>query len=58
MDPISSGITIGALAANIAISLVKPKSCWDMIQDVPEDVQNLVKRVELISVILHDIEDE
>ena len=58
MDVVASSITIGALAVNIANSVVKLKNCWDSIQDAPEDVQFLIERVELLSQILRDIEDD
>ena len=56
MDPVTGAITIGGLGAHIAISVVKLKSCWDKIQDAPEDVQNLITRVDISSRILSDIE--
>ncbi|MCJ1386123.1 hypothetical protein MMC17_009248 [Xylographa soralifera] len=40
------------------MSIVKLKSCWDRIQDAPEDVQNLITRIELLLLILNDIEDD
>ena len=58
MDVVASSITIGALAVNIAKSVVKLKACWDAIQDAPEDVHFLVKRVELLSLILRDMKDD
>ena len=58
MDAVSSSITIGALAANIAKNVVKLKACWEAIQDAPQDVHFLVKRLELLSLILHDIQDD
>ena len=58
MDVVASGITIGALAASIAKSVVKLKACWEAIQDAPEDVHFLVKRVEVLSLILRDMQDD
>ena len=58
MDIVASSITIGALAVNVANSVVKLKKCWDSIQDAPEDIQFLIERVELLSQILRDIEDD
>lgn len=58
MDFVASSITIGALAANITKNVVKLKECWGAIQDAPEDVHFLVKRVELLSLILYDIQED
>ena len=58
MDVLASSITIGALAASIANSVVKLKACWEAIQDASDDVQFLVKRVELLSLVLRDIQDD
>ena len=58
MDVVASSITIGALAASIAQSVVKLKACWEEIQDASDDVKFLVKRVELLSLVLRDIQDD
>lgn len=58
MDVVASGITIGALAASIAKSVVMLKACWEAIQDASDDVHFLVKRVELLSLVLRDIQDD
>ena len=58
MDVVASSITIGALAASIAQSVVKLKACWEAIQDASDDVHFLVKRVELLSLVLRDIQDD
>ena len=58
MDIVASSITIGALAASIGKSVVKLKACWDAIQNASEDVHFLVKRVELLSLVLRDIQDD
>lgn len=58
MDIVASSITIGALAASIAKSVVKLRACWEAIQDAPEDVHFLVKRVEVLSLILRDMQDD
>ena len=58
MDVVACSITIGALAASIAKSVVKLKACWEAIQDASEDVHFLVKRVELLSLVLRDIQDD
>ena len=58
MDVVASSITIGALGVNIANSVVKLKKCWDSIQDAPEDIQFLIERVEILSQILRDVEED
>ena len=58
MDVVASGITIGALAASIAKSVVKLKACWEAIHDASDDIHFLVKRVELLSLVLKDIQDD
>ena len=58
MDVVASGITIGALAASIAKSVVKLKACWEAIQDASDDIHFLVKRVEILSLVLRDIQDD
>ena len=58
MDVVACSITIGALAASIAKSVVKLKACWEAIQDASDDVHFLVKRVELLSLVLRDIQDD
>ena len=58
MDIVASSITIGALAASIATSVVKLKACWEAIQDASDDVHFLVKRVEILSLVLRDIQED
>ena len=58
MDVVASSITVGALAVNIAKTVVKLKECWDSIQDAPEDIHFLIERVDLLSQILRDVEGD
>ena len=58
MDVVASSITVGALAVNVANSVVKLKNCWDSIQDAPEDIQFLIERVDILSQILRDVEED
>jgi hypothetical protein len=55
---ISGAITIGALAANVAMSVAKLKSYWDLLEDAPEDIQRLIEEIEILSLILDDIKDD
>ena len=58
MDVVASSITVGALAVHVANSVVKLKQCWDSIQDAPKDIHFLIERVDLLSQILRDIEED
>jgi hypothetical protein len=55
---ISGAITIGALTANVAMSVAKLKSYWDQLEDAPEDVRRLIEEIEILSLILDDIKDD
>lgn len=55
---VASGITIGALAAQITSSTIKLKSYWSQVQNAPEEMQDLIEDVELLSHILAEIEDD
>ena len=58
MDVVASSITVGALAVNVAKSVVKLKEYWDSIQDAPEDIHFLIERVDTLSQILRDVEED
>ena len=55
---ISGAVTIGALAANVAMSVARLKSYWDQLEDVPEDVQGLIEEIKILSVVLDEIKDD
>lgn len=55
---VASGITIGALAAQITSSTIKLKSYWSQVQNAPEEIQDLIEDAELLSHILAEIEDD
>ena len=52
---IASGISIAALAAQIANSVTKLKSYWDEVKEAPEDIQTLVEEIEALQLLLLDI---
>lgn len=54
---VAGGISIGTLATQISSNLIKLKSYWDQVQDVPEDIRDLVEKLEILSQMLVDIED-
>ena len=55
---VASSISIGTFAAQITSSIVKLKSCWDELQDIPEDVQDLIEDLEVLYHLLADIEED
>jgi hypothetical protein len=55
---IASGVTIGALAGQIASSVVKLKSYLDQVKDAPEDISVLIDEIECPRFLLADIEDD
>ena len=55
---VASGISIGALAAQVATSLTKLKSYWDQIQEAPEDIASLIEEIEVLQLLLADVEDD
>jgi hypothetical protein len=55
---VASGITIGALAAQITSSTIKLKSYWSQVQNAPEEIQDIIEDAELLSHILAEIEDD
>lgn len=54
---VASGITVGALVAQVTSSVVKLKSYWDQVQDAPQEVQDLLEEVEILRHLLVAIED-
>ncbi|PMD40219.1 hypothetical protein L207DRAFT_458702 [Hyaloscypha variabilis F] len=55
---VASGISIGALAAQIAASISKLKSYWDEIQEAPDDIASLIEEISDLHMLLADIEDD
>jgi hypothetical protein len=55
---ISGAVTIGALAANVAMSVAKLKSYWDQLEHAPEDVRRLIEEMEILSIVLDEIKDD
>lgn len=55
---VASGVSIGTLAAQIAISIVKLKGYWDQVKEVPEVVRSLLDEIELYHYILVGIEED
>jgi hypothetical protein len=55
---IASGVSIGALAGQIASSMVKLKTYLDQVRDAPEDIKILIDEIESLHLLLSDIEDD
>jgi hypothetical protein len=55
---VASGISIGALAAQIAASISKLKSYWNEIQEAPDDIASLIEEISDLHMLLADIEDD
>ncbi|KIN07099.1 hypothetical protein OIDMADRAFT_109424 [Oidiodendron maius Zn] len=55
---IASGVSISALAGQIASSVVKLKSYLDQVRDAPEDINILIDEIEDLHFLLSDIEDD
>jgi len=55
---VASGISVGALAGQIASTVMKLKSYSDQIRDAPEDIKIMVDEIENLHFLLSDIEDD
>ena len=53
---VAGGVSIGALAGQIASSVVKLKSYLDQVRDLPEDIALLVDEIDDLYSLLSDIE--
>jgi len=54
---VASGIAIGQATAGITSSLLKLKSLWNELRDVPEDLQHLAQELEIVYLVLAKNED-
>ncbi|MCJ1475934.1 hypothetical protein MMC13_004598 [Lambiella insularis] len=55
---VASGISIAALAVQIAQSVAKLKSYWDEVKEAPEEIRNLVEEIEDLQSLFLDIEQD
>lgn len=53
---VASGASIGALAAQIATTIVRLRHYWNEIRDAPEEISYLINEVEIVIAFL--VEDE
>ena len=58
LGAVASGISIATLAIQITSSVIKLKSCWDKIQDVPEEIKLLIDEIDCLRLVLSDIEED
>ena len=58
LGAVTSGVTIGALAGQIASSVKKMKSFLDEVKDAPENIRILLEDIEHLQLLLADIEDD
>jgi hypothetical protein len=58
IDVVASGISIGTLAAQIALSITKLKSYCDELQGAPEDIASLIDEISDLYLLLADIEND
>ena len=57
LGAVASGVTMGALAGQIALSVLKLKSFLEAIKDAPENIRFLIDEIESVQFLLADIED-
>lgn len=55
---IASGISIVQLSGQIAKNIIKLKGIWDQVKDAPEDISYLMKDLETLNAILHELEPQ
>lgn len=55
---VSGALTFTTVVAQVTKSIFEIKGCWEQVRDAPEDLQRLVREVEIFGLILADIEEE
>jgi len=55
---VASGIAIAQLATSIANSIVAIKEGWSQVQDAPAEVDNLMRQIDSLNLILQHIEQD
>ena len=54
----ASGVTIGALGAQITIGIVKLKSFLKQVKDVPKEIQDLIEELDMLRQLLADADED
>lgn len=55
---VSGALTFATVVAQATKSIFQIRDCWSQIRDAPEDLQRLVREVEIFGLILTDIEED
>lgn len=55
---IASALTFATVVAQVTESIIKIKHCWSQFREVPSDLRNLMRDLELFGVILAEIEED
>jgi hypothetical protein len=55
---VSSAITFATVIAQVTESIITIKDCWSQFRDAPDDLQCLLRDLELFGIILAEIEED
>jgi hypothetical protein len=55
---VSGAFTFATVVAQVTKSIIQIKDCWGQIRDAPEDLERLVREIEIFGLILMDIEED
>ena len=55
---VTSGISVGTLAAQIVNNLTKLKSYWDEVKEAPYDIKLLIEAMEDLQLHLNEMEED
>jgi len=58
LGAVASGIAITQLAASITRSIIMIKESWSQVQDAPVEINNLIRQIDSLNLILQHIEDD
>ncbi|KAG0646159.1 hypothetical protein D0Z07_8120 [Hyphodiscus hymeniophilus] len=55
---VASGIAVAQLAGQLTSSIVKLKGFWDHISEIPDEIRQLSRQIELLNFILCRVKDD
>jgi hypothetical protein len=55
---VSGALTFATVVAQVTKSTIQIKDCWGQIRDAPEDLERLVREIDIFGLILMDIEED
>jgi 23S rRNA A2030 N6-methylase RlmJ len=58
LGTMASGIAIYQLATSIARSIIAIKQGWSQVQDAPTEINNLIRQIDSLNLILQHIQDD